>query len=86
MALEAEVVELKALMLGKDNKNAILSQQKADLTSLVDTLKEKENLHQRDYTETLDKMRSELNFFKQEAHLMQSENEQLQTALTHCKA
>jgi hypothetical protein len=86
MALEAEVAELKALMIGRDNENIILVQQKADLTSLVDTLKEKESLHQRDYLEALDKIRSELNFFKQEAHLMQSENEQLQTALTHCKS
>jgi hypothetical protein len=86
MALEAELAELKALIIGRDNENAILKQQKADLTSLVDTLKEKESLHQRDYLEAMDKMRSELNFFKQEAHLMQSENEQLQTALTQCKA
>ena len=86
MALEAELAELKALIIGRDNECAILTQQKADLTSLVDTLKEKESLHQKDYLEAMDKMRSELNFFKQEAHLMQSENEQLQTALTHCKA
>jgi hypothetical protein len=86
MALEAELAELKALIIGRDNENAILKQQKADLTLLVDTLKEKESLHQRDYLEAMDKMRSELNFFKQEAHLMQSENEQLQTALTQCKA
>jgi hypothetical protein len=86
MGLEAELVELKAQIIGRDNENAILAQQKGDLTALVDTLKEKECLHQRDYLEALDKMRSELNFFKQEAHLMQSENEQLQTALTHCKA
>jgi hypothetical protein len=86
MALEAELSELKALIIGRDNENAILAQQKADLKSLVDTLKEKESLHQRDYLEAMDKLRSELNFFKQEAHLMQSENEQLQTALTHCKA
>ena len=70
MALEAELSELKALIIGRDNENAILAQQKAYLTSLVDTLKEKERLHQIDYLESIDKMRSELNFFKQEAHLM----------------
>ncbi len=66
-----QINELKIQLYRKEEENEILRQQKNDLNTLVDEMKDNERQRLSEFNVKIEKLESEMNFYKQEAQMLQ---------------